>query len=112
MVGVSAGEANLTAPQLAELLKPFGITTNLTVRRGEKTAKGYKAEWFADAWARYLPPLVSVTRSQGSDSGASGDPGPVTGDDAAVTGEPAAVTPGGDVTETGPGVTGLVTEKG
>jgi Protein of unknown function (DUF3631) len=46
----------MTAPQLAALLKPFRITTNQTVRRGPKTGKGYKADWFADAWTRYLPP--------------------------------------------------------
>jgi Protein of unknown function (DUF3631) len=46
----------MTASQLAALLRPFGITTNQTVRRGPKTGKGYKAKDFADAWARYLPP--------------------------------------------------------
>jgi Protein of unknown function (DUF3631) len=102
----------MTAPQLAALIRPFEISTNQTVRRGSATAKGYRAKDFADIWDRYLPPYEAVTRSQASDSGASRDPGPVTGDDAAVTGEPAAVTPSGDVTETGPGVTGHVTEKG
>jgi hypothetical protein len=67
---------------LAELLKAYGITTNLTVRRGARTAKGYRAEWFADAWTRYLPPRQAVT----------GDAQPVT---PLAT---AAVTPGEAVT--------------
>jgi Protein of unknown function (DUF3631) len=102
----------ITAIQMAELLKPYGIPRNNTVRRGAKTAKGYRAKDFIDIWDRYLPPYEAVTRSQASDSGASRDLGPVTSDRVAVTGEPAAVTPSGDVTETGPGVTGPVTEKG
>jgi putative DNA primase/helicase len=46
----------MTPQQLAALLRPFRITPNQTVRRGPKTGKGYKADWFADAWTRYLPP--------------------------------------------------------
>jgi hypothetical protein len=68
----------LTAPQLAALLKPYGIVTNKTVRRGKSTAKGFGAAEFTDAWARYLPPVETVTRSQASDSAAFDDPGPVT----------------------------------
>ncbi len=36
-------------------LRPFGIAS-ATIRDDEKTKKGYKAESFTDAWARYLPP--------------------------------------------------------
>lgn len=44
----------MTAPQLANQLRPFGIRPG-TIRRGHDTAKGYRREQFAEAWARYLP---------------------------------------------------------
>ena len=56
----------ITNRQLAALLKPYGIKPR-TVRRGAITDKGYKLDWFEDAFARYLPPR-SVTASQPSDS--------------------------------------------
>jgi len=40
--------------QLARELSHYGITSR-TVRMGEKTAKGYRRESFADAWERYVP---------------------------------------------------------
>lgn len=55
----------MTHHQLAGQLKPFNIKPR-TVRRGAENDKGYKLEWFDDAFARYLPPR-SVTRSQLSD---------------------------------------------
>ena len=60
----------ITARQMAALLRPVGITTNQTVRRGAATGKGYRASDLADAFSRYLPPLPSVTRSQVADSAA------------------------------------------
>jgi hypothetical protein len=90
----------ITPTQLASLLKEFGIPTNKNVRRGSRTCKGYKAAWFEDVWARYLPPGAAVTRSQSSDSAAPGDPGAVTGDAQPVTSAgTAAVTPGESVTD-------------
>jgi putative DNA primase/helicase len=56
----------ITERQLAALLKPHKIKPK-TVRRGIETEKGYRLEWFADAFARYLPPR-SVTASQSSNS--------------------------------------------
>jgi hypothetical protein len=47
----------ITSNQLANLLKPYGIRTNKNVRRGTVTRKGFKAEEFADVFARYLPLL-------------------------------------------------------
>ncbi|MGH7091421.1 MAG: DUF3631 domain-containing protein, partial [Stellaceae bacterium] len=47
----------ITGRQLATLLKPVGIATNNTVRRGTDHGKGYRAADFADAWVRYLTPL-------------------------------------------------------
>lgn len=44
----------ITAPQLANQLRPFGVRPS-TIRRGHDTAKGYRKEQFAEAWARYLP---------------------------------------------------------
>jgi len=52
----------MTPRQMAELLRPYGIPTNQTVRRGAHTGKGYRAADFADAWERYLPPRELVTR--------------------------------------------------
>ena len=63
----------ISGRQVADLLKPLGIPTNKTVRRGADTDKGYRREWFDDAFARYLPPQLSVTRSQMRDSAALDD---------------------------------------
>jgi putative DNA primase/helicase len=68
----------ITAVQMAELLKAYGIPRNNTVRRGAKTAKGYRERDFADVWSRY--PSQAVTRSQVADSAAPSDPGSVTPD--------------------------------
>jgi hypothetical protein len=52
----------ISAKQLASLLKRFekpdgaGPISPEQIRIGEESKKGYKAEWFTDAWARYLPP--------------------------------------------------------
>jgi hypothetical protein len=52
----------ITGRQVAALLKSFGIKTGQTVRRGADHDKGYRAEWFADAFARYLPrPFIGDT---------------------------------------------------
>jgi putative DNA primase/helicase len=53
----------ITDRQMASLLKPFRVSPG-TVRRGATTGKGYRAADLEDAWARYLPPLGSVTPSQ------------------------------------------------
>jgi len=56
-------EKPITDRQLASLLKQHGILPK-TVRRGEKTEKGYRAESFTDAFARYLKPrTVTASRS-------------------------------------------------
>ena len=52
----------ITGRQVAGLLKEHHIKPK-TVRRGEQTDKGYKLEWFEEAFARYLP-ARSVTPSQ------------------------------------------------
>jgi putative DNA primase/helicase len=44
----------LSANQLAELLRPFGIRSK-TIREGDKTPKGYDRSDLADAIGRYLP---------------------------------------------------------
>jgi uncharacterized protein DUF3631 len=45
----------ITTRQVAAILKGFKIRTNATVRRGTKHDKGYRREWFGDAFRRYLP---------------------------------------------------------
>lgn len=44
----------MSAVQLAHQLKPFGVRPRL-FRDGAKSARGYSAEDFGDAFARYLP---------------------------------------------------------
>lgn len=50
--------------QLANLLRPFNIRPT-TIRFGGETKKGYKREWFEDAWTRYLPECDGVTGEGG-----------------------------------------------
>ena len=67
--------------QVARLLKPFGVTPS-TIRREEKTGKGYKLRTFEDLFARYLdlekgdnaltPPDQTVTTSQVTDTAGFG----------------------------------------
>jgi hypothetical protein len=45
----------LTETALARMLKPFEIRPR-DVRFDEEIFKGYRRSYFADAWARYLPP--------------------------------------------------------
>jgi hypothetical protein len=50
----------ITQPQLARLLGRFGITPK-TVRLSDgRRLKGYKREWFEDAWIRYAPPSTPI----------------------------------------------------
>jgi hypothetical protein len=60
----------LTDRQLAALLNDYEIKPK-TVRRGSQTDKGYRQEWFEDAFERYLAPR-SVTPSQASNSAGYG----------------------------------------
>ena len=54
--------------QLARELRHYGITSR-TVRMGEKTAKGYRRESFADAWERYLPEKPSQASQRHNSDG-------------------------------------------
>jgi hypothetical protein len=48
----------ITAPQVARLLRRFGIRPGpIRMKDGEIT-KGYRLEHFMDAWGRYLPPAA------------------------------------------------------
>ena len=51
----------ITGRQVAALLKPLGVKTNQTVRRGIEHDKGYRIEWFEDAFTRYLPLSIGDT---------------------------------------------------
>jgi hypothetical protein len=53
----------LSAGKLASQLHPFGVAPH-NVRIGETVKKGYEREDFADAWARYLPPVDAQRVSQ------------------------------------------------
>jgi len=52
----------ITAPKLARLLRPFGVTPH-TVRMGSETSKGYDLVDFEDAFRRYLRPPSSSSQS-------------------------------------------------
>jgi hypothetical protein len=41
--------------ELARLLRPYGVAPR-SVRIGPKSIRGFKREWFEDAWLRYPPP--------------------------------------------------------
>jgi uncharacterized protein DUF3631 len=56
----------LTPNQLARILKPFGIVTNITIRVGNRTAKGYHRHQFEEAWQRYLAGQGVHERSHGN----------------------------------------------
>lgn len=60
--------AALTPIKMAQLLNGYGVRPK-NQRIGERVAKGYRREYFADAWSRYLPqaatPATPAT-SQGS----------------------------------------------
>jgi hypothetical protein len=48
----------ITKRQISVLLDPFDIHPDVIHPRGRKADRGYKAEWFADAFARYLKPAA------------------------------------------------------
>jgi hypothetical protein len=54
--------------QMASLLRTFNIRPT-SVRFGGNTAKGYKREWFEDAWRRYLRECAGVTDEGGECDG-------------------------------------------
>jgi Protein of unknown function (DUF3631) len=58
----------ITPNQLAKLLRPFGIVTNLTIRLGSKTAKGYSRHQFEELWVRYLAPEGVNDRSHSNNA--------------------------------------------
>jgi hypothetical protein len=56
LTGSPWSDSSFTARQLAQMLKPFGITS-CQVRIGSSTMKGYRRGDFKDAFHRYLPSL-------------------------------------------------------
>jgi len=72
----------ISARALAKQLRAYGISSRRTVRIGALTTKGYLLSDFQDAFRRYLPEktltrpstsILSGTRSQSSNGGASSD---------------------------------------
>jgi putative DNA primase/helicase len=53
----------ITTNQLARQLEPLDVRPK-KIRFGETTAQGYERTWFADAFARYLPPFQTGTPEQ------------------------------------------------
>ena len=56
--------------QIASLLKRYRIKPK-GVRIGDKTPRGYRREWFSDAWERYLPATPATTQAQSQKQGVS-----------------------------------------
>ncbi|MEX5264290.1 DUF3631 domain-containing protein [Kocuria sp. CPCC 205231] len=52
----------------AQMVNKYEVPTNNTIRIGGTTAKGYRRAHFADAWARYLPPLFPDIGNSGHGS--------------------------------------------
>jgi putative DNA primase/helicase len=48
----------ITKGQIPKLLDPYDIHPDVIHPRGRKADRGYRAEWFADAFARYLRPAA------------------------------------------------------
>lgn len=46
----------ITARQMSKKLSGYGIKTNKTIRFNSDSFKGYKREFFLEAWSRYIPP--------------------------------------------------------
>ena len=55
---IDDGDGEWKQPQLARVLKPFGICPK-SIRIGNKTPKGYERSQFQDAWSRYPEPQQS-----------------------------------------------------
>jgi putative DNA primase/helicase len=53
------GGKGLTVNKLARLLKAYKIKST-QIKIGGTNQRGYRAEQFADAWARYLPPVPTL----------------------------------------------------
>jgi len=71
---------SLTARGLARLLAPFGIEPGGIRLDDGSTPKGYKREWFEDAWGRYLPPLSATAPQPAADAGETPVPYPQRGE--------------------------------
>ena len=54
----------LDGKKLARMLHGYGMNqTNKDQRIGAKVTKGYRREYFEDAWSRYLPPAATSATS-------------------------------------------------
>ncbi len=70
---VGKNDKPLSAPTLARLLRPFGVTPRTIRQPSGETAKGYLRESFADAWATYT--ASEPTSATGTPSHVNGQAG-------------------------------------
>jgi putative DNA primase/helicase len=61
----------ITAPQVARLLRRFGIRPGPIRTKDGEITKGYRLEHFMDAWARYLPPAGTPSATPSATEGAA-----------------------------------------
>jgi hypothetical protein len=74
VLGLAGREYPLSAKRLANRLKPYGIEPRQE-RRGTRVERGYLAQDFADAFARYLDvPLVPFVPDQGEPTDTVSEP--------------------------------------
>jgi hypothetical protein len=59
------GGKSITQPQLARLLKPFGISPEVIRMVSGGTIRGYQRSQFEEAWERYLPPVADPSFQEG-----------------------------------------------
>ncbi len=52
----------ITKREVAVLLDPYGINPGVIHPRGRKADRGYRVEWFTDAFERYLPNRTTVRK--------------------------------------------------
>lgn len=63
--GVEDGKTRGPAARVGRLLRPYGIKSK-KIRTGDKTLQGFERTAFEDVFRRYLPPVPSVERNNGT----------------------------------------------
>ena len=68
-------DLKLDQVKLAKMLAQYDIKPD-SIRTGQSTPRGYRVEWFHDAWKRYLPALIPPATSATSATPATVDDDP------------------------------------
>jgi hypothetical protein len=95
-------EHNIRAKEVSDLLHPFINERPTSIRIGESNKRGYRREWFTDAWERWLPPTPAEAQqaqhpqqqARNGDSGNGHHPQPQAQHDPQQQALPDAANPG------------------